>query len=79
VPARDVLVWLSNGVRAAGLDVPRQASTVFIQSLAGRDGDPLVRNATVFVSSDVRKLLADSTRGAPSGSAGQVRSVAVAV
>jgi len=44
---------------SAGLHVPRQASSVFIQSLAGRDGDGQQRNATVTAPADVQRLLAD--------------------
>jgi hypothetical protein len=44
---------------AGGLEVPSQASSVFVQSLAGRESDGLARNATVTNPSDVRRLLAD--------------------
>jgi hypothetical protein len=44
---------------STGLQVPQRASSVFIQSLAGRDGDGQQRNATVTAPADVRRLLAD--------------------
>src|SRR5260370_150085 len=44
---------------SAGLHVPRQASSVFIQSLAGRDGDGQQPNATVTAPADVQPLPAD--------------------
>jgi hypothetical protein len=43
----------------SGLDVPRGASSVFIQSLAGRDGNGPQRDATITTASDVHRLLAD--------------------
>ena len=43
----------------SGLDVPRDASSVFIQSLAGRDGNGSQRDATVTTASDVHQLLTD--------------------
>lgn len=43
----------------SGLEVPRDASSVFIQSLAGRDGDGQQRNATITGASDVHRVLAD--------------------
>jgi hypothetical protein len=43
----------------SGLEVPGDASSVFIQSLAGRDGDSQQRNATITGASDVRRVLAD--------------------
>jgi hypothetical protein len=43
----------------SGLEVPQDASSVFIQSLAGRDGDGQRRNATITGASDVRRVLAD--------------------
>jgi hypothetical protein len=44
---------------AAGLSVPPAASSVFIQSLAGRDGDGQNRSTTVTSTTDVHELLAD--------------------
>jgi len=43
----------------AGFTVPPVATSVFIQSLAGRDGDGQRRNATVTAAPDVRRVLAD--------------------
>lgn len=44
----------------AGWEPPEQASSVFIQSLAGRDGDGQGRrNATITAATDVQGLLAD--------------------
>jgi hypothetical protein len=45
--------------RRDGLDVPAGASTIVIQSLAGRDGDGQSRDAIVRLRSDVARLLAD--------------------
>jgi hypothetical protein len=44
---------------AAGLSAPSTASSVFIQSLAGRDGDGQNRSTTVTSTSQVDELLAD--------------------
>jgi hypothetical protein len=43
----------------SGLEVPPDASSVFIQSLAGQDGDGQRWNATITGASDVRRVLAD--------------------
>jgi hypothetical protein len=43
----------------SGLEVPQDASSVFIQSLAGRDGNGQQRDATVTAAPDVQQLLAD--------------------
>ncbi len=56
--ARALLSQLSLRTRS-GFAVPQDASSVFIQSLAGRDGDHQRRNATVTSASDVRRVLAD--------------------
>jgi hypothetical protein len=52
-----------------GLAVPSHVSSIFIQSLAGRDGDGLMRNATITRSADVRQLLADLRSLPPAASA----------
>jgi hypothetical protein len=52
----------------AGLEVPHDASSVFIQSLAGRDGDGQQRSATVTAAVDVRHLLTDLRSLKPVGS-----------
>jgi hypothetical protein len=44
---------------ATGLDVPRSASAVFIQSLPGHDGDGLQRNAAITRRRDVHRMLED--------------------
>jgi hypothetical protein len=47
-------------VRAAtGLVLPQHAASVFIQSLAGHDGDGQNRNATIRSTTDVQRLLSD--------------------
>ncbi len=43
----------------SGIEVPRDASSVLIQSLAGRDGDGQQRNATITGASEVHRVLAD--------------------
>src|SRR5947209_16619220 len=43
----------------AGLAVPADATSVFVQSLAGHDGDGQQRNTTVTRSTDIQRLLAD--------------------
>jgi hypothetical protein len=42
-----------------GLAVPAHASSVFIQSLAGRDGDHQQRDAKITNPKDIRRLLSD--------------------
>src|SRR5260221_585386 len=54
--ARALLSQLSVRPRP-GLAVPQDASSVFIQSLAGRDRDHQGRNATIPGASDVRRVL----------------------
>lgn len=56
--ARDLLdrVTVQKG---DGLEVPADATSVFVQSLAGHDGDGQQRSATVTDATDVRRLLAD--------------------
>src|SRR5258707_4501890 len=56
--ARALLSQLSVRTRP-GLAVPQDASSVFIQSLAGRDRDHQGRNATITGASDVRRVLVD--------------------
>jgi hypothetical protein len=43
----------------ASLDVASSATSVFIQSLAGHDGDGLQRNVRITAQSDVRRLLTE--------------------
>jgi hypothetical protein len=52
-----------------GLAVPGDASSVFVQSLAGRDGDGLNRNAMITGTAQVRRLLADLRSLRPARSA----------
>ena len=59
-PARARALLRQLSVRAgSGLEVPQDASSVFIQSLAGRDGDGQRRSATITAPPDVRRVLAD--------------------
>jgi hypothetical protein len=56
--ARALLRQVSARPRS-GLEVPGDASSVFIQSLAGRDGDRQQRNATITGAAEVHRVLAD--------------------
>lgn len=56
--ARDLLDRVSVRV-ADGPTVPADATSVFVQSLAGHDGDGQQRNATVTDAADLQRLLAD--------------------
>jgi hypothetical protein len=68
--ARDLLDRVS--VRKdVGLDVPVDATSVFVQSLAGHDGDGQQRNTTVTHAADVQRLLADLRALLPVTSPGQ--------
>jgi hypothetical protein len=58
VAARKLLEHVSVST-PRGLQVAHYATSVFIQSLAGHDGDGLQRNATVTDPTDVQQLLAD--------------------
>jgi hypothetical protein len=53
------LVDLAEAKPTDGLEVPGEATSVFVQSLAGRDGDGQQRNRSVTAPGDVRELLAD--------------------
>lgn len=55
----------------SNLKVPASASTIQVQSLAGRDGDGVTRSTTLTAAGDVRQLLSDlsALRVLPIGSA----------
>jgi hypothetical protein len=59
-PARARVLLRQVSVRpGSGLEVPPAASSVLIQSLAGRDSDGQQRAATITNAADVRRVLAD--------------------
>jgi hypothetical protein len=47
-------------IRASGrFEVPTKAASVFVSSMAGRDGDGLQRNTTITDQAEIRRFLAD--------------------